>query len=224
MKKRTLLSWSSGKDSAWSLHLLRQDPEVEILGLFTVMNGEADRASMHATRRAMLERQARAAGLPLETIPLPFPCTMEQCNAIMGRFVRGAVERGIACMAFGDLFLEDIRRYRVDQLAGSGIEPLFPVWGLPTAELARAMLAAGVQATVSSVDLTRLPAETAGKPWDAALLDSLPAGCDPCGENGEIHTIVTDGPMFGAPIPFTVGETLQRDGFAYADVIPADAS
>ena len=222
MNKRTMLSWSSGKDSAWALHVLRQDPEIEVAGLFTVVNEKYDRASMHATRRQLLERQAAAAGLPLTTVALPDPCSLARCDEIMGRFVADSAARGIACMAFGDLFLEEIRQYRENQLQGSGIQPLFPLWHLPTWELAQRMLAAGVEAYVSCVDLAKLPAHFAGRRWNHELLAALPAECDPCGENGELHTIVTAGPMFAHPIPVRIGELVERNGFAYADIIPEE--
>ncbi len=220
MKKKTLLSWSSGKDSAWALHLLRQDPGIELFGLFTVMNEKYNRVSMHATRLAMLERQAGAVGLPLQTIYLPDPCTMEQCDAIMRRFVMESSAKGTECMAFGDLFLEDIRRYRENQLKGTGIEPVFPLWAIPTRELAEQMLSAGLEAYVSSVDLKKLPSRLAGRKWSRELLAELPPDCDPCGENGEIHTVAVGGPMFSRSVPVTVGEIVERNGFAYADIIP----
>jgi len=220
MKKKTLLSWSSGKDSAWALHLLRQDPAVDLLGLFTVMNEEFDRVSMHSTRLELLLRQAQAIGLPLETIALPDPCTNEQCDAIMRQFVAESITRGIECMAFGDLFLEDVRQYRENQLQGSGIEPAFPLWGIPTGELAREMLAPGLEAYVSSVDLNRLPACFAGRRWTEELIARFPQGVDPCGENGEIHTIVVVGPMFRERVPIRIGDVVERNGFAYADIIP----
>lgn len=220
MKKKTLLSWSSGKDSAWALHLLRHDPGIELLGLFTVMNRKYHRVSMHATRPEMLERQADAAGLPLRTIDLPDPCTNEQCGAVMRQFIVKSAARGIECMAFGDLFLEDIRKYRQDQLNGTGIEPIFPVWKIPTRELAEQMLSAGVEAYVSSVDLKKLPSRFAGRRWSRDLLAELPEDCDPCGENGEIHTVVVGGPMFRETVPVRVGDIVNRDGFAYADIIP----
>lgn len=220
--KKTLLSWSSGKDSAWALHLLRQDPTVEILGLFTVMNRKYNRVSMHATRSELLERQADAAGLPLQTINLPDPCTSEQCDAIMRQFVMESADRGIECMAFGDLFLEDVRKYRENQLQGTGIVPVFPVWAIPTRELAARMLAAGLDAYVSSVDLQKLPSCIAGRKWSLNLLKEFPDRIDPCGENGEIHTVVVGGPMFSKTIPVSVGEIVERDGFAYADIIPVN--
>jgi uncharacterized protein (TIGR00290 family) len=218
--KKTLLSWSSGKDSAWALHLLRQDPSIELLGLFTVMNRKYNRVSMHATRVEMVERQAKGVGLPLQTIHLPDPCTMEQYDAVMRKFVEESVAAGIRCMAFGDLFLEDIRKYRENQLKGTGIEPLFPVWGIPTAKLAEQMLSAGLEAYISSVDLKRLPSRFAGRKWSRDLIAEFPQGNDPCGENGEIHTVAVGGPMFREPIPVRVGERVERDGFAYADIIP----
>jgi uncharacterized protein (TIGR00290 family) len=220
MKRRTLLTWSSGKDSAWALHLLRQDPGIDLLGLFTVMNEKFDRVSMHSTRRELLQRQADAVGLPLQTINLPDPCTNEQCDTIMREFVMQSAAQGVQCMAFGDLFLEDVRKYREDQVSGTGIDPVFPMWGIPTRKLAEQMLSAGLDAYVSSVDLKKLPARFAGKKWSRELISELPQDVDPCGENGEIHTIAVGGPMFRRPISITVGETVERNGFAYADIVP----
>jgi len=222
LRKKTLLSWSSGKDSAWSLLRLQQDPQIDLRGIFSVMNERHDRVSMHATRRDLLVRQAVAAGLPLRTISLPDPCTMEQCDKIMSRFVAECASEGIEAIAFGDLFLEDIRRYREKQLQGTGIEPLFPLWGIPAQQLAGEMLSGGLKAYISSVDLRKLPAGMAGRTWSTELLAELPEGCDPCGENGEMHTIAVDGPMFQRPIAVRVGETPERDGFAYADIVPMD--
>lgn len=220
MKKKTLLSWSSGKDSAWALYLLRKNPKIDLVGLFTVMNQKYNRVSMHATRLEMLQRQAEAVSMPLQTINLPDPCTNEQCNDIMWHFVRQAAAEGVQCMAFGDLFLEDIRKYREDQLKGTGMDPLFPLWGIPTGQLAEQMLSAGLEACISSVDLKKLPSRFAGRRWSSDLLKEFPEGIDLCGENGEIHTVVVGGPMFQRPIPFRVGEIVERDGFAYADIIP----
>ena len=220
MKKKTWLSWSSGKDSAWALHLLQHKPKIELLGLFTVMNQKYNRASMHATRSEMLERQADAVGLPLQTIYLPDPCTIEQCDAIMRQFVMESAAKGIECMAFGDLFLEDVRKYRENQLKGTGIDPIFPLWAIPTRELAKQMLSAGLDAYVSCVDLKKLPSRFAGRKWSTELIAELPQDCDPCGENGEMHTVVVGGPMFRRPIPVSVGEIVERGGFAYADIIP----
>jgi len=222
MKRRTLLSWSSGKDSAWVLHFLRQDPAIDLLGVFTVMNEKFDRVSMHSTRRELLQRQAAAIGLPLETINLPDECTNEQCDAIMRQFTAEVVTRGIEYMAFGDLFLEDVRQYRENQLKGTGIEPIFPLWGIPTGQLATEMLSAGLEAYVSSVDLKKLPSRFAGLRWTKELIAQFPRGADPCGENGEIHTIVVGGPMFRETVPVRIGEVVERNGFAYADIIPID--
>jgi uncharacterized protein (TIGR00290 family) len=220
MRKKTLLSWSSGKDSAWALYLLRQDSTIDLVGLFTVMNQKYNRVSMHATRLEMLQRQAKGVDLPLQTISLPDPCTNEQYDAVMRNFVTESVTKGAQCMAFGDLFLEDVRKYRENQLKGTGIEPLFPLWGIPTGQLAEQMLSAGLEAYICSVDLKKLPSHFAGRKWSRDLIAELPQGNDPCGENGEIHTVVVDGPMFRRPIPVSVGETIERNGFAYADITP----
>jgi uncharacterized protein (TIGR00290 family) len=222
MAKKTLLSWSSGKDSAWALHHLRQNPEIELLGLFTMMNQKYSRVSMHATRSELLQVQADAVGLPLQTIPLPDPCTNEQYDAIMQNFVRSSVVRGVECMAFGDLFLEDVRKYRENQLKCTGIEPVFPLWGMPTKELADQMLSAGLEAYISSVDIKKLPSHFAGKKWSRDLIAELPEDCDPCGENGEIHTVAVGGPMFRKIITVRIGEVIERDGFAYADIVLID--
>ncbi|MDY6971889.1 MAG: ATP-binding protein [Thermodesulfobacteriota bacterium] len=219
VKKKTLLSWSSGKDSAWALHLLRQDSTVDVAGIFSVVNERFNRVSMHSTRAELLFRQAEASGLALHTITIPDPCSNEQWNAIMGQFIARSATRGVDCIAFGDLFLEDVRQYRERQMIGTGIVPLFPLWGLPTAELAEQMLACGVEAYVSSVDLKKLPAHLAGRRWSRDLLKELPSGVDPCGENGEIHTVVVGGPMFDERIQVEVGEVVDRNGFAYADII-----
>jgi uncharacterized protein (TIGR00290 family) len=222
MKKNTLLSWSSGKDCAWALHLLRQDPEINLLGLFTVMNQKYNRVSMHATRLDLLYRQAEAAGLPIQLISLPDPCTNDQCDVIMRQFTGACAAKGIEQIAFGDLYLEDVRRYRENQLTGTGIESVFPLWKIPTAQLAEQMLAEGVEAYVSSVDLKKLPAHCAGRKWSLELLKEFPEGTDPCGENGEIHTVIVGGPMFQKSILVRVGEKVERDGFAYADIIPTE--
>jgi uncharacterized protein (TIGR00290 family) len=220
MSKRTLLSWSSGKDSAWALHVLRQNPGIELLGLFTVMNKKYSRVSMHATRLELLQVQTNAVGLPLQIIDLPDPCTNEEYEAVMGHFVADSSDRGVECMAFGDLFLEDIRKYRENQLKATGIEPAFPLWGIPTKELADQMLSAGLEAYVSSVDLRNLPSRFAGQKWSKDLIEDFPEDCDPCGENGEIHTVAVGGPMFQKSVSVRVGEVVERKGFAYADIIP----
>lgn len=216
-----LLSWSSGKDSAWALHELRARGD-DVVGLLTTVNAAADRVAMHAVRTRLLGEQAAAVGLPLRTASIPSPCSNEDYAAAMQRVVDEAVAQGIAAMAFGDLFLEDIRQYREERLQGTGLRPLFPLWNRPTEALARRMLADGLRAVVTCVDPRQVPAEFAGRPWDRSFLDDLPAGADPCGENGEFHTFVWDGPMFRRPVPIVMGEIVERDGFVFADVLPAE--
>jgi uncharacterized protein (TIGR00290 family) len=220
---RTLLSWSTGKDSAWSLHVLRQSPDVEVVGLFTTVNAAFDRVAMHAVRRKLLEAQAAAAGLPLSVIEIPWPCPNEAYEARLGAFVAEQKAQGIAAMAFGDLFLEDIRAYREAKLDGTGIAPLFPLWGRETGALAREMIAGGLEAHLTCVDPRKLPASFAGRAFDASLLADLPDGIDPCGENGEFHTCVHAGPMFRHAIDVRLGAIEDRDGFVFADLLPVAA-
>jgi uncharacterized protein (TIGR00290 family) len=222
VSRKLLLSWSSGKDSAWALHVLRQSREYEIAGLLTTLNAAFDRVAMHSTRRALLEAQARAAGLPLHTVPLPWPCSNEHYEAAMRTACDAAVAGGVEAIAFGDLFLEDVRRYREDKLQGTGLQPVFPVWGLDTHQLARTMIAGGLRARIVCVDPKKLPAEFAGRDFDADFLLDLPVGVDPCGENGEFHSVVYAGPMFRQPIPIESGEVIERDGFVFADVRVAE--
>lgn len=222
MRKRTLLSWSSGKDSAWALHHLQQNPGIELAGLFTIIEQKYNRASMHDTRLEMLQQQAEAAGLPLETIYLPTDCNTVEYDAIMQQFIQRAARDQVKYIAFGDLFISEIRKYRENQLYGSGIEPLFPLWGISTRTLIHDMLAAGLEAHISSVDLNKLPAYMAGQKLSVDLIANLPEHCDPCGENGEIHTVVVAGPMFNRKIPVDVGLIIERDGFAFADIIPVN--
>ncbi len=218
--KRVLLSWSSGKDSAWTLHLLRRDPKIELCGLLTTLNEKFQRVAMHGTRRSVLEAQARAAGLPLWMVPLPWPCSNEAYEQGMAEVCERAVNERIGAVAFGDLFLADVRAYRETQLKPTGLEPLFPVWQFPTDELARAMIAAGLRARISCVDTRQLPGQFAGREFDAALLRDLPPGTDPCGERGEFHTCVYAGPMFASPVAIETGEIVERDGFVFADFLP----
>jgi len=220
-KPKALLAWSSGKDSAWALHVMRQSNEVEIIGLFTTINEAFDRVAMHGVRRTLVEAQAFAAGLPLWTIPIPWPCTNEEYEKRMSVAIARAKLEGITAMAFGDLFLEDIRQYRIDQLLGSGIEPLFPLWGSRerTAELAREMLASGLRAILASVDPRQIDPFFVGREFDAHLLRDLPPEADPCGENGEFHTFCHAGPMFSEPLEVETGEVLQRDGFWFCDLV-----
>ena len=215
-----LLSWSSGKDSAWALHVLRQ-AGADLRGLITSCNAEHDRVAMHGVRRTLLEAQADALGLPITCVELPFPCTNEEYEARMGAAFDAAKAAGIRAIAFGDLFLEDIRAYRVAQMERAGLEPVFPVWGLETGALAREMSAAGVRAAIACVDPKQIDRRFAGRDWDLRLFDELPPGADPCGENGEFHTFVYDSPDFAAPIEIERGEVVERDGFVYADVVPA---
>jgi len=216
--KRVLLSWSSGKDSAWALHVLRLDPTIEICGLLTTLNAEFDRVAMHGVRRAVLEAQAAAAQLPLWIVRLPWPCSNEIYEMHMAEICRRAVNEGIQAVAFGDLFLEDVRAYRERQLAPTGLEPLFPLWQIPTDTLARDMIAGGLRARISCIDTKQLAANFAGREFDADLLRDLPPGADPCGERGEFHTCAYAGPMFSAPLPLTTGEIVTRDGFTFADL------
>lgn len=214
------LSWSSGKDCAFSLHRVRQAGEVEITRLLTTVNADAGRVAMHGVRVEILRRQADAVGLPLVEVPLPWPCSNEDYERLMADATDALRRDGIGQMVFGDLFLEDIRDYRDSRLARVGMTAIYPLWQVPTDRLAREMMAEGVEARVATVDLAKLDASFAGRPWDAAFLADLPEGVDPCGENGEFHTCVLNGPAFAARIEVETGETVIRDGFAYADLIP----
>lgn len=217
--KRTLLSWSSGKDSAWALHLLRQQREYEIVGLLTTFNRVADRVAMHGVRRSLVRAQAEAVGTPLWEVDLPWPCSNEEYESAMRQACKKAIESHIECVAFGDLFLSDIREYREKQMSGTGLEPIFPVWGLPTRELAEEMIAAGLRAKLACVDTKQISAEFAGRDFDTRLLSELPASADPCGENGEFHSFVYGGPMFKKSVSIQVGEVVRRDQFVYADLL-----
>jgi uncharacterized protein (TIGR00290 family) len=217
--KRILLSWSSGKDSAWSLQVLRQRGEYEVVGLLTTFNGEADRVAMHAVRRELVERQAAAAGLPLWAVPLPWPCSNEQYESLMAQTCAKAVAEGIEGVAFGDLFLEDVRAYREKQMKDTRLEPIFPVWGLPTRALAQEMIASGTRAKLTCIDTGKLDRSFAGREFDQALLAALPEDVDPCGELGEFHSFVYAGPMLNALVPVSVGATVVRDQFVFADLI-----
>ena len=216
---KTLLSWSSGKDSAWTLHILRGTPGVEVVGLLTTINEAHGRVAMHAVREELLEAQAEAAGLPLWKVHIPDGCSNERYEQSMRQVVQRALGEGIEAIAFGDLFLEDIRAYREKQMSGTGIKPLFPIWGTPTPQLAREMIAAGLQARLTCVDPRVLEGSFAGRAFDAALLDALPAGVDPCGERGEFHTFAWSGPMFARPVPVQVGMVVERGGFVFADLL-----
>lgn len=221
-RRRVLLSWSSGKDSAWSLHVLRQQPDIEVVGLLTTFNESVGRVNMHAVRRQLAEAQASATDLPMVSVDLPSPCPNEAYEAAMGRALDRAVsELGITGVAFGDLFLEDVRAYREDKMVQCGLEPLFPLWGLPTNVLAHEMIANGLKAYLTCIDPQHLELEFVGRLYDEAFLASLPEGVDPCGERGEFHSFAFAGPMFDSPIDVRVGEVIERDGFVFADVVPS---
>jgi uncharacterized protein (TIGR00290 family) len=218
MAKPALLSWSSGKDSAWALHVL-DCHDVEVVGLLTTLNRAFDRVAMHAVRRDLLEAQAGAIGIPLWPVPLPWPCSNEAYEAIMGDVCRQARAAGIEAVIFGDLYLADVRAYRERQLQGTGLTPLFPLWGIPTDSLARDMVANGLRARITCVDPKVLSATFAGREFDATFLADLPAGVDPCGEKGEFHSFAYGGPMFRKPILIALGEVTERDGFVFADLL-----
>lgn len=219
-KPKAVVSWSSGKDSAWTLHRLAEAGEVEVIGLLTTVTQDYSRVSMHAVREVLLEAQADAARLPLYRVPIPAPCPNEVYEAAMAKAVEKIEADGAEVIAFGDLYLEDIRRYREDRLAGTGLKPVFPLWGLDTAALARDMIAGGLRATITCVDPKQLDAGFSGRKFDAEFLDDLPAKVDPCGENGEFHSFVDAGPMFAHPIGIEVGETVRRDSFVFTDILP----
>lgn len=219
MKKITLLSWSSGKDSAWALHVLRQQQDIELVGLFSTVNQEFERVAMHAVRNDLVQQQAKSLGLPIELIQIPYPCSDSDYANIMQAFITKAKEQGIEQIAFGDLFLEDVRQYREQNLAGTGITPVFPLWGIPTDELSREMVNSGLRARITCVDPKKLPEGLSGREYDNAFLQELPPTADPCGENGEFHSFVYDGPMFKESIGIQTGKTLTRDGFIFTDLL-----
>ena len=220
---KILLSWSSGKDSAWALHVLRRDRIGEVAGLLTSTNETAGRVSMHGVREEILRAQADAAGLPLYMVPLPWPCTNAIYEARMAEVVQRVVAEGFTHVAFGDLFLEDVRSYREDNLRGTGLTPLFPLWGQATPALAREMIAGGLKARIATLDPKVMRRELIGAEYDEALLARLPPTVDPCGERGEFHTCVLDGPMFSTPVEITTGEVVEREGFVYGDLLLTNA-
>jgi uncharacterized protein (TIGR00290 family) len=220
-RPKALLSWSTGKDSAYTLHVARAAGEVDVVGLLTTVTAAYDRVSMHGVRRVLLDRQAEATGLPCTVVEIPATCPNEVYEQAMAAALDAARARGVSCVLFGDLFLADLRAYREQKLAGIGMTGRFPLWHRDTAALAREMTAAGLRAHLTCVDPRRLPARFAGRTFDDALLDELPADVDPCGENGEFHTFACAGPMFSAPIQVTPGEVVDRDGFVFADLLPA---
>jgi uncharacterized protein (TIGR00290 family) len=220
-RPKAWLAWSTGKDSAWALHVLRQAAEVDVVGLLTTVTSEFERVSMHAVREELLDQQAEAVGIPCRKVHIPGPCSNELYEREMMQALDAARAEGIEYVAFGDLFLADVRGYREKQLAGTGIEPLFPLWLRDTTQLAREMLDAGLRATVTCVDPRFLDRTFAGKSFDAAFLTALPGGVDPCGERGEFHTFVSAGPMLHRPLDIVVGEVVEREGFVFADLVPA---
>ena len=241
-----LVSWSSGKDSAWALHTLRQQPErYDVRGIFTTVTKTFDRVSIHSTPAWVLKQQAEKLGAPLYEIPIPYPCSNAIYEEAMRKFLAevGTLPEHLTAsyFAFGDLFLEDIRAYREDKLKGTGFTPIFPVWGEDTTQLAKKMIASGLRAIITALNSTKVPADFAGRWFDAELLADLPDGVDPLGENGEFHTCVVDGPMFSSPVAAKSGEVVQRDivskkddddkihtssntspTYVYADVVPLD--
>jgi len=218
-KPKAWMSWSSGKDSAWALDVVRRGGELEVVALLSTVNATHARVAMHAVRESVLEAQAAAVGLPLVKVPIPSPCPNEIYEAAMRDAMARARAEGVTHVIFGDLFLEDVRRYRAEQLAGTGITPMFPIWGRDTRLLASEMIACGLRAVLTCVDPRKLPSSFAGRAFDASLLAELPAQIDPCGENGEFHTCVTAGPMFARPLSVEAGETVERDGFVFTDVL-----
>jgi len=216
---KTIISWSSGKDSAWMVHVLRARGDVEIGALMTTINEPAQRVAMHAVRVELLAAQADALGVPLWTVPIPSPCPNEAYERAMGRTVGRAVGEGFTHVAFADLFLEDVRRYREERLAGTGLSPIFPLFGADTAALAREMVASGLGARITCLDPRVLDRAFAGREFDAALLADLPPSIDPCGERGEFHTFAYRGPMFRQAIPVDTGVTIERDGFVFTDLL-----
>jgi len=219
MRKRVLLSWSSGKDSAWALRVLRQRSDVEVVGLLTTINEQFDRVAMHAVRTNLLRGQAESVGLPLRLVSLPFPCGNEVYEQRMRAAIDAAHAEGIEGVAFGDLFLTEVRRYRERMMEGTGIAPLFPLWGRPTDQLAQEMIDGGLRAQITCIDPRCLPSALAGREYNSGFLKALPAEVDPCGENGEFHSFAFDGPMFNHRVEFEIGETVERDGFIFTDLL-----
>lgn len=220
MHRKTLISWSSGKDSAWALHVLRQDPTIEIVGLFCTVNKMFDRVTMHGVRSELLKQQAASVGLPLDIIEIPYPCNNDEYVAIMKAFIITAKEKGVECFAFGDLFLEDVRAYREALLQGTGIAPLFPIWGVSTKTLSRHMVSNGLKAVITCINADQFSQEYAGREYNESFLENIPEGIDPCGENGEFHSFAFDGPMFQYPIKVIPGETVHLDAAYFTDLLP----
>jgi uncharacterized protein (TIGR00290 family) len=219
-RPKLCLAWSGGKDSAWALHLLRQAAEFDVVALVTTLNGEFQRIAIHGTREELLDRQAASTGIPLWKVRLPWPCTNADYESRMAAVCQRAASEGITQFAFGDLFMQDIRAYRETMLFGTGLTPVFPCWLLDTALLAREMIASGIHAKLTCVDHKLLDASFAGRDFDPTLLNDLPQSVDPCGERGEFHTFVWSSPDFAAPVPCRHSHTIERDGYAYAELLP----
>jgi uncharacterized protein (TIGR00290 family) len=220
MKKKTLLSWSSGKDSAWALHVLQQQQDIEVVGLFCTFNEKYKRGAMHAVRTELIVQQAEKTGIPLHLIPIPDPCSDVDYKTVMGSFIEKVQSQEVDCIAFGDLFLEDVRSYREDNLAGTGITPIFPLWGMPTDELSHQMINSGLRAIITCIDPQKLPENFSGHEYDSTFLEQIPDSIDPCGEKGEFHSFAYDGPMFKDKVNICKGETVNRDGFVFTDLLP----
>jgi uncharacterized protein (TIGR00290 family) len=218
-RPKAWVSWSSGKDSAWALHVVQKSGAFDVAALLTTVNRTHERVAMHAVRQSLLEAQAAAAGLPLVAVPIPSPCSNEEYERAMAEAMDRALAEGVTHMIFGDLFLEDVRRYREEKLAPCGIAPVFPLWGIPTRQLAEEMIAGGLRSYLTCVDPRKLDKSFAGREWNSQLLAELPATVDPCGECGEFHTFACAGPMFRAPISVRAGEVVERDGFVFADLV-----
>lgn len=220
MSRKTLVSWSSGKDSAWTLHVLRQDPKIDVIGLLCTVNKMFDRVAVHGVRIELLKQQAKSVNLPLYIIQIPYPCNNVEYVKTMTSFIAEAKQEGIECLAFGDLFLRNVRKYRENLLKGTGITPIFPIWGISTKMLSRRIISEGLKAVITCIDPKRIPTEFVGREYNEFFLNDIPENIDPCGENGEFHSFAFDGPMFRNPIEIILGETVYRDGSCFIDLLP----
>jgi uncharacterized protein (TIGR00290 family) len=220
MKKKTLISWSTGKDSAWALHVLRQNSEIEIVGLFCTVNKVFDRVAVHGVRIDLLRQQAQSINLPLHIVYIPYPCSNEEYENAMKAFISKTEEMGIEYFAFGDLFLENVRSYREKLLHGTGIKPLFPIWGTSTDSLSRQMISSGLKAVITCVGQKHLTSEFVGREYNESFINEIPKHIDPCGENGEFHSFAYDGPTFRYPIEIALGEIVFKEDACFIDLLP----